>query len=221
MQGEVIQNRSTHWNDPSSEDIDPGVLADIYNDGTDIAIWKRELPRSIRSSVAEFVDACPSHRTELSATPDQAQDALTKALGEKLDAEVTTDMADLVGMFCMLFDLERAGIRLSVLHNAMCPKFHVDRIPCRLVTTYQGIATEWLPHDCVDRSKLGHGSNSKPDHESGLFLQSQDIQQLRHGDIALLKGDSWKGSEGKGLVHRSPRILDTDRRLLLTLDIIN
>ena len=81
-------------------------------------------------------------------------------------------------MFCYLFDLKRAGLRLTSLNNAMCPRFHVDGVPCRLVTTYQGIATEWLPHGIADRSKLGRGNQGKSDEQSGLFNNAADIKKL-------------------------------------------
>ena len=100
----------------------------------------------------------------------------------------------------------------------MCPRFHVDRVPCRLVTTYAGKATQWLAHDRVDRSKLGPGSEGKPDAESGLYTNVEDIQQLQQGDVALLKGECWEGNEGAGLVHRSPQLTAGTGRLLLTLD---
>jgi len=99
----------------------------------------------------------------------------------------------------------------------MCPKFHVDRVPCRLVTTYSGTATQWLPHQSVDRTKLGTGSNGKSDEVSGLYHRN-DMRQLSVGDVALLKGESWSGNEGAGLVHRSPGLADGEKRLLLTLD---
>jgi len=100
----------------------------------------------------------------------------------------------------------------------MCPKFHVDKVPCRLVTTYQGAATEWLPHQAVNREKLGAGSNGKADSESGLYKNQNDIQQLNCGEVALLKGESWQGNENAGLVHRSPSLAVDEHRLLLTLD---
>lgn len=92
-------------------------------------------------------------------------------------------------MFCYLFDLKQTGLRLAALDNAMCPKFHVDKIPCRLVTTYHGVATQWLPHHVADRSKLGSGSNGLPDDETGLHPHQKHIQQLNDGDVALLKGE--------------------------------
>ena len=131
------------------------------------------------------------------------------------------DIAQLVDMFCSLFEQKRAVLKLTTLHRAMCPRFHVDWVPCRLITTYQGVATEWLPHNVADRSKLGTGNMGKPDELSGLFDSSSDIQQLNCGDIALLKGEIWENNEGAGLIHRSPQLSGGTRRLLLTIDFIN
>ena len=103
----------------------------------------------------------------------------------------------------------------------MCPRFHVDWVPCRLITTYLGVATEWLPHNDADRSKLGTGNMGKPDELSDLFDSSSAIKQLNCGDIALLKGEIWENNEGAGLIHRSPQLSGGSRRLLLTIDFIN
>ena len=123
-------------------------------------------------------------------------------------------------MFCVLLDIERVGLRLTVLDRAMCPRFHVDRVPCRLVCTYSGVTSEWLPHDLVDRSKLGEGNNGQPDADSGLFQSEENINRLKIGDVALLKGELWEGNENAGLVHRSPQVSTGDKRFLLTLDYI-
>ena len=100
----------------------------------------------------------------------------------------------------------------------MCPRFHVDHVPCRLITTYTGVTTQWLPHTSVDRSKLGKGNNGKKDEESGLFGQSTDTTTLCWR-CRSSKGESWYSNSGGGLVHRSPHVEDTNsKRLLLTLD---
>lgn len=202
------------------ESNEPAVLAEIYDKNTDIAIWKRELPHSLQDTVADFIDFNPNYKMSVAIAPTEAQTTLNELLGNVTSSEFCDDVATLIDMFCTLFGIEQAGVRLSVLDNAMCPRFHVDRIPCRLLTTYQGIATQWLHDEHVDRSKLGHGSCGKPDCESGLFVQSQGIQQLNQGDVAILKGDLWHGNEGRGLVHRSPSTGNA-RRLLLTIDIVS
>ena len=96
-------------------------------------------------------------------------------------------------------------------------KFHVDKVPCRLITTYTGIATEWLPHDRVNRRFLGPNTPIIVGSEPGI-CESDDIEMIETGAVALLKGESWEGNEGCGLVHRSPSMAEGCKRLLLTID---
>jgi len=107
---------------------------------------------------------------------------------------------------------------MTVLDRAMCPKFHVDRVPCRLITTYSGVGTEWLDNDSVDRLKLGSNGLGLSDEESGVVRQFGQIERLEAGGLALLKGESWEGNEGHGIVHRSPQVAPNEDRLIMTLD---
>ena len=85
---------------------------------------------------------------------------------------------------------------------------------------YWGCRVSKLTRPLFNREKLGVGSKGKTDSESGIYANSSDIQQLTAGDVALLKGESWMGNEGGGLVHRSPQLSKDNKRLLLTLDFI-
>lgn len=206
----------------SVEDTTPKVLSDIYREDTNIVIWQRDLSHELTAAVSEFLQTNATKATVLAVSPESTHDVLKDAFGDS-DALTTLsdDIALLVDMFCCLFDLKQAGLRLTILDRAMCPRFHIDRIPCRLVTTYQGIATQWLDHAVVDRTKLGAGNQGQSDEQSGLFNNQQDINRLTEGDVALLKGEHWDETEGAGLVHRSPPVVAGERRLLLTLDFIN
>lgn len=208
------------WRSIEGSQLD--VLTDIYQEHTNIAIWQRSLAHALIEAANSILDTNPTLQASLVVTPQEANAAVVKALGPTpRAATLSEDIAQLVDMFCCLFDLKRAGLRLTALDRAMCPRFHVDRVPCRLVTTYQGVATEWLPHQAADRSKLGIGNQGKPDEQSGLFNSATDIQQLCRGDVALLKGESWEGNQGAGLIHRSPQLPGETRRLLLTLDFMD
>ena len=198
------------------------ILSSIYQQETNIAIWQRNLSDSLLQSAETILSAKPSLEILVVLPPRDAFETLQKALGPSQESEVLAkDIAQLVDMFCSLFEQKRAILKLTALDRAMCPRFHVDWVPCRLITTYQGVATEWLPHNDADRSKLGTGNMGKPDELSGLFDSSSDIQQLNCGDIALLKGEIWENNEGAGLIHRSPQLSGGTRRLLLTIDFIN
>lgn len=206
----------------SVENTTPKVLSDIYREDTNIVIWQRNLSNELTAAVSEFLQTNATKAAVLAVTPQNTHDALKDTFGEsEALTTLSDDIALLVDMFCCLFDLKQAGLRLTILDRAMCPRFHFDRIPCRLVTTYQGIATQWLNHAVVDRSKLGAGNQGKSDEQSGLFNNLEDINRLSEGDVALLKGENWDETQGAGLVHRSPPVSAGERRLLLTLDFIN
>ena len=206
----------------SSAAKDPNVFTDIYREDTNIVVWQRDVSSELNIAVNHFLKNHSKKTAILAVTPESTSKVLCDTFGESnMMTALSDDITLLVDMFCCLFDLECAGLRLTVLDRAMCPRFHVDRIPCRLVTTYQGIATEWLNHNVIDRSKLGAGNGGKSDEESGLFKSVEDINRLSEGDVALLKGENWDDTQGAGLVHRSPAVTTGECRLLLTLDFIS
>lgn len=201
----------------SAQDEHPIVFTDIYKPETNIAIWQRKLPATLQNSVKTFLELNPTFHTRMILNPQEALSRISESFNNNM-AEVSEDIAELIDMFCYLFELKQAALRLKVLDGAMCPKFHVDKVPCRLVTTYQSVASEWLPHEVLDYTKLGWGSNGLHDSESGLYKSESDIQQLGCGDVALFKGTLWEGNENAGLVHRSPVVPANEKRLVLTLD---
>ncbi len=92
----------------------------------------------------------------------------------------------------------------------MCPRFHVDHVPLRLITTYAGAASEWLREDAMSRRRLGEAA-AEP-------FDAALIEQLNAGEVALFKGEKWQGNEGAGIIHRSPLAAPDKKRLILTLD---
>lgn len=201
--------------------LSPVVFSQIYKPEQNIAIWQRNLTEQLQSEVAESITANPELSINAVINQNTIVADINKAL-EKLPQaeELKADLAQLVDMFCYLFELKRTGLRLRVLERAMCPRFHVDRVPCRLVSTYCGSGSQWLQNAGLDRTKLGAGHQGLSDEESGLMTANTKIHSLNVGDVALLKGETWQDNEGKGLVHRSPALAAGEKRLLVTLDFI-
>ena len=198
------------------------VLTEFYDQQFNLVTWQRSLSEQLSDAATLILSDQPDVQLSLVVTPEKTATSLADVLNASEHSSVLNDdVAHLVDMFCCLFDQRQVGLRLTGLTRAMCPRFHVDRVPCRLVTTYQGIGTEWLPDIAADRSKLGTGNQGKPDHTSGLFRRANAVRQLQSGDVALLKGELWEGNEGAGIIHRSPKVPDSASRLLLTLDIID
>lgn len=204
-----------------SESDEPVIFTDIYQELCNMVIWRRHLSPDFLQAIDDFLQSNNHFQFEKSVSPETILSEMYMALqGCSQMLELSEDIAKLLDMFCSLFDLKQAGLRLAVLDRAMCPRFHVDKIPCRLITTYTGSATQWLPDYTVDRSKLGTGNNGLPDELSGIYQSDKDIQQLNNCDVALMKGELWEGNENAGLVHRSPSLRAGEKRLLLTLDFI-
>ena len=200
----------------------PEILSEIYREQCHLAVWQRShLPdcNAWQPRLADWLATQTPRKVALKVTSDNSAALLADFFsGCAVSDEVRADIAQLVDMFGFLFELKEVGLRLTLLQGAMCPRFHVDQVPCRLISTYHGAGTMWLPHHLVDRSKLGLGNQGLPDEQSGIYHSLNDIRQLQAGDVALLKGERWQGNELAGVVHRSPPVNATQMRLLLTLD---
>jgi hypothetical protein len=110
----------------------------------------------------------------------------------------------------MLLGCKRVGVRVATLRAPMCPRFHVDQVPCRMLITFTGRGTEWIASDEVDRSLFAERGNDKPP-----INATGSVKSMTAGSWNLLKGSTWD-DKFFGVVHRSP--LKTQDRLLLSLD---
>lgn len=197
---------------------DQGVLADIYQNGIAMAIWQRPLGE-LAEYVASLVTLAPQFSFQAQGDTEKTRALLNRVLPDAAGKEpFIDDVVLLVDMFACLFDLNEVGVRLNVLSRAMCPRFHVDKIPCRLVSTYLGNGSEWLHDAHVDRRLVGQIDHSA-DHSSGLRKDGQ-INRLKVGDVAVMKGDAWPALEGRGVVHRSPAASADNMRVFLSLDMV-
>lgn len=134
---------------------------------------------------------------------------------------LVNDIAFLIALYGDLLGCERVALRLEVVSRAMCPRFHVDRTGIRLLCTWRGPGTEWLEEAGAERSRLGAGACGLDDACSGLILDPRRIGQVAPYAITLLKGESWQGNAGHGVIHRSPAVpTDAAPRVLLALDAV-
>ena len=207
------------------------VLTRIYDKGINLTVWQRELELDVKA-YAEYLCAPTTlfNKFQGVLSVDNPKPLLEANLPspspnpslEIPDHSVRTafieDISRIADMFGCLFDLNAVGIRLAVINNAMCPKFHTDRVPCRLVTSFKGAGTEWLENFHINRNKLGRKSQGKDDKAVGIYQHERSVQKIPTGHIALLKGEAWEGNEENGLVHRSPMPQENQTRLVMTLD---
>ncbi|WP_310190629.1 DUF1826 domain-containing protein [Pseudomonas hunanensis] len=188
----------------------PQVLTEILQEGVNLAVWQRRLPAQVEdfSTVLASLGQLLSDERIIDVDED-APVELPGLLAEAADLHgyeaFVADVCWLVAAFTCLVGARRIGLRLRVLDGAMCPRFHVDKVTLRLLTTFAGVGSEWLREAECDRADL---QRMKPDVDK--------IQRLSTGDVAILKGERW--TEGAGVIHRSPMTAAGERRLLLSLD---
>ena len=190
-----------------------GDFAAIYDQDVEIV--------SVTRSQAEECEALADRLIRSRQVPElrwvqsvSDSDASARTLPETIDAEVHTALVDQIAqaseMLGELTDCEQVGIRLTTLHRPMCPRFHVDHIPFRMLITLSGEGTEWIPNDDVDWSVFENLETQEPPVQA-----DRHVQRLATGNWSLLKGGAWQ-SQFRGVVHRSPH--GVGERLLLSLD---
>lgn len=194
----------------------PEVLGQVLEDGVNLAIWQRQLPAHIGDFGALLLSLGEplAESMTLEVRGGDVEPNLQGLASGYADLQgydgFIADVSWLVSAYACLLGAEHVGLRLRALDKAMCPRFHVDHVPVRLVTTYAGIGSQWLKENAMDRKSLGRPEAEPQDPER--------IQQIHCGEVALLKGERWIGNEGQGLIHRSPQLERNERRLILTLD---
>ena len=189
------------------------ILPQALEDDVNLAIWERQLPVHI-TTFAESVIATglPYAESRAVAVNDDQPPLLADLASEWRDVEghagFVADVTWLTHAFACLTGATRVGLRIPALNKAMCPRYHVDWVSLRLITTYAGVGSQWLEEGAMPREQLGD-----PAAEPCL-----PPRQLQAGSVALFKGERWEGNEGRGIIHRSPPVPGNAGRLLMTLD---
>lgn len=188
----------------------PKVLAEVLQDGVNLAVWRRRLPAQLEDFAALVISlGKPLADQRVIDVDEEQKPVLPDLLREAADLHgyeaFVADVTWLVAAYTCLVGARRVGLRVRVLNAPMCPRFHVDNVPLRLLTTYIGQGSEWLQERDSCRDEL-HTAQPSVD----------NIQHLQPGEVAILKGEKWQGNEGAGLVHRSPSA--QQGRVLLSLD---
>lgn len=190
-----------------------GDFAAIYDEDVEIVSVTRPQARTCEALSQQLIRSrqVPHLRW---VQPADDPDAPASELPATLDADVHSALLDQIAeaseMLGELVGCEQVGVRLEALSAPMCPRFHVDHVPCRMLITLSGAGTEWIANSDVDWAVFADLETT------ALPVQaSRQIQQLTTGHWSLLKGGAWN-NRFAGVVHRSPH--GAGERMLLSLD---
>jgi hypothetical protein len=187
-------------------------LTEIFRDEVNLVVWERSPADACLSFANRFSKEAGTFERFLVIEAEEDAGPILPAWAMQLPGAQAwlADVNEVIEMFRCLFEPAAVGVRLHVLPDTMCPRFHTDQVPTRLLVTYVGRGTEWLPEKYVNRACH---SGPLPNQE----ISGVDTEVIPNGAVSLLKGESWVGNEGRGLVHRSPAP-GADPRLVLGLD---
>jgi hypothetical protein len=144
---------------------------------------------------------------------EQVRDALATYLPvvSKGASRLIEDMAMLSERFIKLIECPEASQHLQIVENDACRKFHVDLYPIRLICTYDGPGTQWLPNHQVLREALGTTNEQ-------IAKAPSKIEQMGTFCVGIMKGDRIHHASC-GIVHRSPPIKSLGlKRFVMRLD---
>ncbi|MCF4164902.1 DUF1826 domain-containing protein [Zavarzinia compransoris] len=197
---------------------DADVLGRLQTREVALAIWPRRLP----APLADWLDALaaglfPDFRIQVDvADLPAALEAMIAASPLPAGPErqmLVDDVFTLAWRFAATLDLAAVDVRLEPIGGDACWKFHRDHVPARLVTTYAGPGTEWVPPSFASRAIEDQKDYAGP------------LERLSAGDVALFRGCAGHHGHGHGddhahgIVHRSPPVAGTGvTRLLLCLN---
>jgi hypothetical protein len=187
----------------------PEVLQNIHLQEKNIAIYHRDI-----SHLQSDINACMKGKIEFrkSGSFQEIQAALECEIPNCYN--LIHDIMSLIKVFGELTENNTFKVLLSTVNSNMCRRFHTDINDLRLLCTYSGQGTLWIPEEFVNREAL----NSCGDNECILRDASQ-VQQVPTGSVAILKGAIYPKEGTKACVHRSPSIEESgETRLLLRID---
>ncbi len=198
----------------------PDQLAAIRAPGVNLCVWRRDVSPQLHRYIQAVVTCRNIKQTAVTHTEPPDVDELLQCLPDEAERELFgADLRELVRLYGAATGARRAALKLESFGGNLCESFHVDWVGVRLICSYSGPGTEWLDNAQVNRDRLGPGGKGLPDEVSGLLLPGARIGRMERFAIGLMKGERWPGNGGKGLIHRSPRILGSgERRVLFKID---
>lgn len=188
------------------------VLHEIREQSKNIAIYQRDI-FSLEAELQQIVVQ------EIAFKKSGTVLEIRSALQQYFDlhfancSNVLDDILGQLDFFKEVSGAESFRILFKTINTNMCRRFHTDINSLRLLCTYVGQGTLWLPDEIVNSNALVTRGNNEQ-----IVMDESQVQQVGTGDVIILKGAFYP--DANPIVHRSPSIEKSgERRLLVRIDI--
>ncbi|EKJ84977.1 uncharacterized protein DUF1826 [Leptospira meyeri] len=193
---EVIENFSISNNKE--------VLFDINRKGINIAIWKRSPSRNIINYL-DILSKIKNFSLQINSKEVQSIDKYLPIHYNRTVLDFAKEMLQLSNLFAMVTGLKEHNLHISTIETTQCPLYHVDFLSYRMICTYIGPSTQWIPNFNADRNHLGCGRNNH------LVKDFRLVRETENFDVILMKGDTHPNDPNNGCIHKSPEIINGSR----------
>ena len=116
-----------------------------------------------------------------------------------------SDMSEICQIFCDTLNSKSISFCLGTERG--CSRYHIDNVPMRLLVTYMGQGTEWLPNEIANRVAFEEGLPNEK-----IVKDNSKIKSIKTFNVAIFRGGA------AGLLHRTPDSALKNPSILLRLD---
>lgn len=178
------------------------------------AVWDRKMGDDLKVAINSLKLILGRRKTEVTSTFYQnrpmaielAKSSLTKnffghsgRLEDKRAAILAQDISGLAALFTVASNNSRPVANLEYVLKNRFGYFHIDGLRLRLITTYFGPGTEWLPNHVCDVDALKKGEV-----HYDFNGYKKELQRLKAGQVMIFKGRGTFCHPNLGLIHRKP-----------------
>lgn len=195
-----------------------GGLASIRQTGKKITVWQRALPSVMSNFLNGLCLPMPRQHQFIWHSHEELTPQLDKAMANFSTSKCFGFRAWREDMLHLLQDCRELSprqpikVRLESVSSNGCRLFHTDQVALRLLCTYRGEGTLWIPEHAIDRTREDRTENAH-------VKDASAIESLGTGWVACLKGDAYPGEPDAGIFHRSPAAATDTPRILLAVDL--
>lgn len=107
--------------------------------------------------------------------------------------------------------ITRARANLGFVSAEDSRPWHTGYMRLRQLCSYTGSGLEWVRNDDVNREGLGSPSTT--------FRPRAELQHVALGAVALVKGELFQFTEGRGLIHRIPKAKEGQKTLFFSVEL--
>jgi hypothetical protein len=200
--------------------LTPAVLAAVADPEVTLAVWRRRVPTALAPQLRSWaLSSAAEYDEELGAQGYRFETAFQGLRDRPIREFLSRDVSQLVGHLLRITRAPRFRLVFGAVRGDQCRKFHTDMLRYRLLTTYLGPGTEWLPESNLRRTALTDSPPCPVAANAAIVRDPARIRRARTGDVLLMKGAASAGPE-RALVHRSPPIEGTGEvRVVLALSV--